>query len=90
MYEISHDTGDCSVAGGFVYRGKEIPSLEGSYLFSDNCDSVVRVLVPDGNGGVTMQDTGAASGSVSSFGQANNGALYVVSLSDGIFRVDAV
>ena len=39
---------------------------------------------------VAPPDTGAASESVSSFGQANNGALYVVSLSDGVFRVDAV
>ncbi len=89
VYEISHDTGACAVAGGFVYRGTKIPSLVGNYLFSDTCDSVIRVLVADADGGLTMQDTGAASESVASFGQANNGTLYVISLADGIFRIDA-
>jgi len=87
VYEISHDTGACAVAGGFVYRGTKAPSLAGSYLFSDTCDSTIRALVPDG-GGVQMVDTGAASKNVSTFGQSNNGSLYVASLSDGIFRVD--
>jgi glucose/arabinose dehydrogenase len=89
VYDISHDTGACAVAGGFVYRGTRLPSLVGDYLFSDTCESTIRVLEPDGNGGVTMRDTGAKSESVSTFGQANDGTLYVVSLSDGIFRIDA-
>jgi len=89
VYEISHDTGACAVTGGFVYRGKKLSSLVGDYVFSDTCDSTIRVLEPNGEGGVTMGDTGAQSKSVSTFGQANDGTLYVASLSDGIFRVDA-
>jgi glucose/arabinose dehydrogenase len=89
VHEISHDTGACAVTGGFVYRGKKLSSLVGDYVFSDTCDSTIRVLEPNGEGGVTMGDTGAQSKSVSTFGQANDGTLYVASLSDGIFRVDA-
>ena len=88
VYELSHDTGACAVVGGYVSRGTRTPALAGTYLFSDNCDSTIRLLVPDGNGGVTMEDSGLKSESVSSFGQANGGALYVLSLADGIFRVD--
>jgi glucose/arabinose dehydrogenase len=88
VYEISHDTGACAVIGGFVYRGKKISSLVGDYLFSDNCESTIRLLEPDRDGGVTMRDSGVKSDSVSSFGQANDGTLYVTSLSDGVFRVD--
>jgi glucose/arabinose dehydrogenase len=88
VYEISHDTGACAVIGGFVYRGTKIPALAGDYLFSDNCDGTVRVLVPNGKGGVTMVDSGLKSESVSSFGQGNGGTLYVLSLADGVSRID--
>ena len=88
VYELSHDTGACAIVGGYVYRGTKDRALIGTYLFSDNCDSTIRLLVSDGNGGVTMEDSGLESASVSSFGQANGGALYVLSLSDGVFRVD--
>jgi glucose/arabinose dehydrogenase len=89
VYEISHDTGACAVIGGFVARGSKIPGLAGDYLFSDNCDGTIRLLVPDGAGGVTMEDSGLKSEAVASFGQGNNGALYVLSQSAGILRIDA-
>ncbi len=86
--EIAHDTGACSVIGGFVYRGTKIPALDGTYFFSDNCDGTIRLLEPDGDG-VSSVDSGLEASAVSSFGQANNGTLYVVSLTDGVFRIDA-
>ena len=89
VYEVSHDTGACAGVGGFVYRGTKIPALTGDYLFSDNCDGTIRLLVPGGTGGVTMHDSGLKSGSVSSFGQGNGGALYVLSQADGVYRIDA-
>jgi glucose/arabinose dehydrogenase len=87
VYEIAHDTGACSVIGGFVYRGTKIPDLDGTYFFSDNCDGTIRLLEPDGDG-VRAVDSGLEAAAVSSFGQANNGTLYVVSLNDGVYRVD--
>jgi len=87
VYEIPHDTGACAVVGGFVYRGTKIRGLDGTYLFSDNCDGTIRLLVRDGNA-FTMQDAGIKTSAVSSFGQANDGTLYVASLSDGIYRID--
>jgi len=87
VYEIAHDTGACAVVGGYVYRGTEIPGLAGDYLFSDNCDGTIRLLVPDGDG-YRMQDSGVDAEGVASFGQADDGTLYVVSLTDGIYRID--
>jgi glucose/arabinose dehydrogenase len=89
VYETSHRAGACAGVGGYVYRGTKIPGLTGAYLFSDNCDGTIRLLVPDGAGGVTMRASGMKSASVSSFGQGNGGALYVLSQADGVFRVDA-
>jgi glucose/arabinose dehydrogenase len=87
VYEISHDTGACAVVGGFVYRGTKIPGLDGAYFLSDNCDGTIRLLEPDGSG-VRAVESGLDASAVSSFGQGNGGALYVVSLTDGLSRVD--
>jgi glucose/arabinose dehydrogenase len=87
--EISHDTGACAVVGGFVYRSTKLTGLAGTYLFTDNCDGTIRLLEPDGSGGVRAGDSGLKVSSPSSFGEANGGALYVLSLRDGVFRIDA-
>ena len=86
VYEILHDTGACSVIGGFVYRGNRIPALRDRYLFSDNCDGTLRALAPDGDGFEPI-DLGHELSGVSSFGQANNGTLYVLSQPDGVFKI---
>ncbi len=88
VLDVSHDTGACAIVGGYVYRGTKIPALTGTYLFSDNCDGTIRAVAPDQAGGVTVRDSGLHAESVSSFGQGNGGALYVLSLADGVFRID--
>jgi glucose/arabinose dehydrogenase len=87
--EISHSTGACAVVGGYVYRGTKIAGLDGTYLYTDNCDGTIRLLEPDGSGGVRAVDSGLKVSSPSSFGESNGGTLYVLSLSDGIYRIDA-
>jgi glucose/arabinose dehydrogenase len=49
VHVYSHDDGRCSVTGGYLYRGSDLPNLEGTYLFSDYCDGVVRSLDEDGD-----------------------------------------
>jgi glucose/arabinose dehydrogenase len=90
VFEVSHAGGDCAIVGGYVYRGTKIPDLVGSYLFSDNCNTSVRALRIDEAGAVTLQrELGVEADSLSSFGQDQDGELYVLSLSEGLFRIDA-
>jgi glucose/arabinose dehydrogenase len=37
IFSYPHDNGWCSVIGGYRYRGSEIPTLYGSYIFTDAC-----------------------------------------------------
>ena len=76
-----------SVTGGYVYRGSDIPDLHGSYLFADFGSGRLWRLVDDGQGGLTdelLLETGRA---ISSFGEGNDGELYVVDYGGGLYRI---
>jgi glucose/arabinose dehydrogenase len=77
IFEYGRDAG-CSVLGGYVYRGEEIPDLQGTYLYSDYCGTGVRGLqVADGN----VIDTRQWDLDINqeySFGQDDAGELYVL------------
>lgn len=89
VLEPSHADGNCAIVGGFVYRGRAIPALFGSYLFSDNCNGSIRAIQLGPDGAVALdRELGAVIPNVSSFGEDGNGELYVVSQSDGVFRLD--
>ena len=82
IYEYDHDDG-ISVVGGFVYRGPAIPGLQGAYLYSDWGSSAIRAIVADGSRLVeqaSLETTGDPITQVASFGETNEGELYVVSL----------
>ncbi len=86
---LSHDDGNCSVIGGYVYRGTEIPALEGWYVFTDYCDGRLRALRVDDGGAVERTRLGATADEPSSFGEDADGELYVLSQSDGLLRLEA-
>ncbi|HSK21988.1 MAG TPA: PQQ-dependent sugar dehydrogenase [Egicoccus sp.] len=88
VYEYGHDAG-CSITGGFVYRGDDIPGLVGHYVFGDYCGGWVRSLHYGGDGAdhVTAHDVGEI-GNVYSFGVGGDGELYVAT-PEGVFRLVA-
>ncbi len=85
---LAHENGFCAVMGGSVYRGTKIPALEGWYVFSDYCDGTLRALrVVDGD--VQERKLGAKAEAVTSFGQGDDGEIYVLSQFRGLFRIAA-
>jgi glucose/arabinose dehydrogenase len=88
VLELAHGNGYCAVVGGYVYRGTKIPDLRGAYLYSDNCNPKISAITVTGGRVSTHRDLGVTLRSVSSFGQDAAGELYVLSLSDGLFRID--
>jgi glucose/arabinose dehydrogenase len=83
----------CSIIGGYVYRGRNIPQLRGHYIFGDYCTGSAWTLRYN-NGSFTnlvARNTEFGSlGNVSSFGEDARGEVYICSLSLGvIFRIVA-
>jgi hypothetical protein len=62
--------------GGYVYRGKEIPQLQGKYVFSDFLDGRFWTIDTTDVRKVEQLDLNLTS--VSSFGEDESGELYVV------------
>jgi hypothetical protein len=83
VYEYSHDGGNCSITGGYVYRGSRIANMNGVYLFADFCVGHVFGLA-----GGQVRDLAMSASNISSFGEDLNGDLYVLSLGGGVYRVD--
>ncbi len=78
-----------SVTGGYVYRGSNIPALQGAYLFSDYGSGTLWALERQSDDSYqrrTLLETGR---NVASFGQDNQGELYLVTTT-GLFRIDPV
>jgi len=87
--EYSHADGSCSVTGGYVYRGRAIPALQGMYLFTDYCDGELRALQGRADGSYRVVDLGLRSDSVSTFGEQRNGEILVLSRTNGLSRLAA-
>ena len=75
--EYAHGDGNCSVTGGYVYRGSRSPALAGAYLYADYCSGRIWSLRPAGGTWTStpMLDT---SFMIASFGEDESGELYVV------------
>ncbi len=81
--------GNCSVTGGFIYRGSAIPGLQGAYVYSDYCSGKIWALRLDGSKVTQQKQIGRADFNVSSFAQGNDLELYVLdhSESGGIYKI---
>jgi uncharacterized repeat protein (TIGR03806 family) len=75
--EYDHAEGQ-SITGGFVYRGSEMPILQGSYIFGDYVSGTIWSLTREGT--AYKRTKVAESGvNISAFGEDNSGELYVLS-----------
>lgn len=87
-FTYTHDGGACSIIGGFVYRGRNIPEVVGQYFYSDYCDSWLRSFTfADGKPGESHQWLGGGHGSVLSFGEDAQGELYMCSSNGRVYRI---
>jgi glucose/arabinose dehydrogenase len=82
--EYDHSAG-CSVTGGEVYRGSDIPAIAGQYFYSDYCRGWLRSFRYE-DGAVDHREWDVGSlGSVASFGSDGSGELYLISRDGSVY-----
>ncbi len=78
--------GPCSITGGYVYRGSDIPAIRGHYFYSDFCAGFLKSFRYENGVAVDQKDWGITTPSVTSFGVDFGGELYMISGSN-IFKI---
>jgi glucose/arabinose dehydrogenase len=83
-----HPTGNC-VIGGYVYRGKKYPALDGVYIYADFSPGIIYGFRYDRDAQkVTAEGTLLRQPkSISSFTEDLDGELYALSLDGQIFSI---
>lgn len=86
VYEYDHSLGR-SITGGFIYRGEDIPVLEGAYIYGDFVSGLIWGLwyeEGEGSSNFTMTETGL---NISSFGIDEDYELYLTAFDGKIYRL---
>ncbi len=88
VYSYPQDQ-ECSVTGGYVYRGSASSPFYGRYFFTDYCSDRIWTLHKVADNWV-KEDFGRFTGNnFSTFGEDASGKLYVAGIYSGkIFRID--
>ncbi|MBW3593665.1 MAG: PQQ-dependent sugar dehydrogenase, partial [Actinobacteria bacterium] len=88
VYPLDGD--NCSVVGGFVYRGAAVPSLGGRYVFGDYCAGTIWTLaIRDGEAADVRRAPIRIEG-LTSFGEDERGELYAVAHGGELLRLTGV
>jgi len=86
VVEKSHSPdGFCAIVGGVVVRDPGLPTLNGRYIYGDNCNSALRsvnLAVPGGDAA-----TGMTVGGLAGIGEDACGRVLIVSLGGTVSRV---
>ncbi len=90
VFEYSHESGGCSVTGGYVVRDPELTTLYGRYLYGDFCEGQLRSFTADPSSQAgDDRELGVEIPTLSSFGEDRDGHVYAISGAGPVFRLVA-
>lgn len=78
---------DCSVTGGYVYRGSQHPILDGKYLYADYCSGIIRQTYHNGSQWQTDHLDTLNGQFITTFGEDHDGELYLASRGGSIYKI---
>lgn len=82
VYSSQPSSSRCSITGGYVYRGRQGTLPSGAYIYGDYCTG--EILVWHNNQQLPLHDI--ADFNLVSFGEDEDGELYVVQAGSGIIQ----
>ena len=82
LFDYTHASGRCSLTGGYVYRGLQGALAAGTYVYGDYCSG--EIFTWNGSAQSVLLDT---TSRISSFGEDEQGELYVVDLGGTVTRI---
>ncbi len=82
IFQYTHTGGRCSITGGYVYRGVQNALPKGSYIYADYCTG--EIFLWNGTQQQLLLDTAR---NISSFGEDEDGELYVVGLGGTVDKI---
>ena len=85
IIEYAHGAGECSITGGFRYRGSQVPSIAGRYVFGDFCSGKIWSATP-GSPTWSYAEELTAPFLISSFGEDSGGEVYVADYFGGTIQ----
>jgi glucose/arabinose dehydrogenase len=86
IWKYDHTLG-CSVTGGYVYRGKSIPEWFGVYIYGDYCTGNIWGLLQNPDGSWQNALLFELPAYITSFGQDEDGEIYLVSITGKIYKL---
>jgi glucose/arabinose dehydrogenase len=84
VLEYDHSAGKCAITGGYRYRGSSIPEIVGTYFYGDYCTGQIWGAAESG-GVWTASQLLDTTFNISTFGEDENGEIYVANISGGTF-----
>ena len=99
IHQYTHKKGKCSITGGYVYRGSDIPELQGTYFFGDFCTGNIWSFKWDGEKITELKDrtdelkpqnSDKSINNITSFGQDARGEIYIVDMDGDIYRITSL
>ncbi|MBI4617703.1 MAG: hypothetical protein HY720_29090 [Planctomycetes bacterium] len=85
LVSYDHDEGE-SITGGYVYRGKDCPSLAGRYVYADYASGRLWTFSFDGRRASDVRILRDSDLEISSFGEDREGELYATSFDGKVYR----
>jgi glucose/arabinose dehydrogenase len=87
IVETTHANGWCAIVGGYVYRGRRIPKLVGTYLYGDNCRSNIEGVVQRNGRAIAARDLGITVDALTTFGEDGAGEVYLAARGGTIYEL---
>ena len=87
VYVYSHAENNCSVTGGYVYRGRAVAAAAGRYFFGDYCSGIVWSLRVQGGSATDVRREPFSVSTLTSLGEDVAGELYFATGNGRIFKL---